>query len=180
MNRFVNHIMPQVPECPQALIKAEVLRAGIRFCKDSWIWQQDEEKTVTAGNDEITFSIPTGSALAGVQLSIDGYAVNAYTRSGLTVTLDDAVGSDTTYQTTCFLKPARDATALPNILYDDWFEGVESLAKSNLMMMPDKKWYQPQLAKINYSKYLQDLGDAKIQARKVNDQSNLMIQQRSW
>lgn len=76
--------------------------------------------------------------------------------------------------------PARDATSLPDLLYDDWFEGVESLAKSNLMLMPGKDWYQPQLAKINYGKYLEDVGNAKIKARKVNDQSSLMIQQRSW
>ncbi len=180
MDRFINFVLPHAPECPRTLIKIELLRAGIAFCKDSWIWQVDAEKEVLTGNDSITLSTETGSEVTGCQLSIDGVGKNEYTRDGVTVTLDDAVTTDTTFNTTSFLKPTRAASALPGILYNDWFEAIEAGAKANLMIMPGKPWSNPQLALVNRKIYLHGLGQAKIIAKKTNSQTRLMIKQRAF
>ena len=180
MDRFTNHIMPQVPGCPKSVIKAEVLRAGIEFCTNSFIWQIDEEHEVLDGASTITLSVTSGASVTACQLSIDKQAFNEYTRSDETVTLDDARTSDVTFQTTAFLKPTRAATDLPDILYNDWSEAIESKAKAELMLMPGRKWTNPQIAMINQGKYRHGLGEAKIKARKTNNQSQLMVRQRSF
>lgn len=178
MDRFLNDILPQVPGCPGALVKNEVRRSAIEFCDDSWIWQDRSEYTVPADHDEITLAIPAGSAIAGVQMAVDKAGFNEYTRSGTTITLDHAGTDSTVFKVTVFLKPARDADSLPDFLYEDWFEAIESRAKYELMNMPGKKWFSPNLAVINQRKYLKHLGQAKIQARKTNDQTRLMVKQR--
>ncbi|WP_300456630.1 hypothetical protein [Desulfobacula sp.] len=180
MDRFIDHVIPQTPGCPKSLMKIELLRGAIEFCRDSHIWQIDAETEVLADASTITLTIADESTVTGCRLSISSKAFNQYTRSGVTVTLDNAVTSDTTFEVTTFLKPDRAATGLPDILYDDWFEAIESYAKYSLMMMPEKTWSNPQLARINYSKYLEDLGSAKIKAMQTNDQTRLMVQQRSF
>ncbi len=180
MDRFIDYVMPQVPGCPQPLIKQELLRVAIAFCTDSWIWQLDEEHEVLDGNSTITLSVTSGAAATGCQISIDGSGFNKYTRSGATVTLDDAVTVDTTFDTTVFLKPTRAATSLPDILYNDWFDAIESGAKAALMMMPGKKWTLPEISMVNQSKYLHGLGEAKIKARRTNSQTRLLVNQRTF
>jgi hypothetical protein len=178
MDRFIDYVMPEVPGCPQPLIKQELLRVAISFCTDSWIWQLDEEHEVLDGNSTITLTIASGQAVTGCQLSIDGSGFNEYTRSAETVTLDDARTADTTFDTTVFLKPTRAATALPDILYNDWFEAIEAGAISNLMLMPKKKWFNSRGALLQKKIYLHGLGEAKIKARKTNSQTRLTVHQR--
>lgn len=180
MNRFTSDIMPQVPGCPKALIKKEVLRSAIQFCMDSHIWQIDAQKEVLPGDDEITLSTVTGSEVTACQISINGSGVNEYTRNGAIITLNTAVTANTSFNTTSFLKPTRAAADLPDLLYNDWFEAIESGAIANLMLMPGKKWTSPQLGKVNYQKYMHGLGEAKIKAMRPNDQSRLMIKQRPF
>ncbi|HEX9972299.1 MAG TPA: hypothetical protein VGD14_09530 [bacterium] len=180
MDRFINSILPQVPGCPKPLVKNEVLRAAINFCQDSLIWQQDEDKIVDVGGSTITLAVTSGAACTGVQISLDENEIHTYKRSGLTVTLDDAVTESTTYQVTTFVKPSRSATSLPTFLYDDWFEAIESKTKAELMMMPGKEWANPALAGVNQTKYLHELGNAKSKALMVNDQTDLRVIQRSF
>jgi len=180
MDRFINSIMPQVPGCPGPLVKSEVLRAAINFCQDSLIWQQDEDKTVALGGSTFTLVVTSGAACTGVQISIDGIEVHDYKRSDLTITLDDAVTASTTYQVTTFIKPTRSATSLPTFLYNDWFEAIESKAKAELMIMPGKEWFNPQLASINQTKYLHDLGNAKAKSLNVNDQTDIKVMPRRF
>jgi len=180
MERFTNFILPYVPGCPTPLIEAEVLRTAIQFCKDSWIWQLDEEHTVLDGNSSITLSVTSGAATTGCQISIDGTGFNEYTRSGAAVTLDDARTADTDFDTTVFLKPAMDATSLPDFLYNDWHEAITAGAKATLMLMPGKPWSNAKMGAIYNRTYLHELGKAKIQARKTNDQTRLMVKQRTF
>lgn len=180
MDRFVTPIWPYLHDCPKAIIKAEVLKAAIQFCLETWIWQQDAEKEVLADADEITFTIPDDSTITGAQLSIDGKAFNEYTRSGTTITLDDAVTTDTTFQTTVFLVPTRNADALPDLLYDTWFVGIEALAKAQLKAMPNKPWSDPNGLGLEYRTYAHEMGEARIKARKTNDQTDLKVYSREF
>ena len=180
MDRFIDYVMPSVPGCPQPLIKQELLRVAIQFCQSSWIWQLDEEHEVLEDGDTITLSVTSGAAVTGCQISIDGSGFNEYTREGVTITLDDARTADTTFDTTVFWKPPRNATSLPDLLYNDWFEGVEAGAKANLMLMPGKKWSDAKMGLVNRKIYLHNLNLAKMKARKTNDQTRLKVYQRSF
>ncbi len=180
MDRFTKHIMPQVPGCPKAVIEAEVLRAAITFCSDSWIWQSKLEETVLSGDDEIPISIPRNSMMVGVYIAIDGREVNTYTLDGLAAILDDAVTADTLFEITVFLAPSRAAVELPDILYNEWFTGIESGARALLMVMPEKPWSNPQLALANQQQMFVELGKAKMKARRINDQSRLRVQRRPF
>lgn len=180
MERFADLISPYLTNCPAVLIKAEVLKAAIKFCGDTWIWQQDAVKTVAAGEADISFTIPTDARMIGAQLSQDGYGINTYTKGVDKITLNDAVSQSTTFQTTVFLGPTRTASNLPDILFDTWYEAIESGTKATLMLMPDKDWTDPRTARAEQAKYLHQMGEAKREARKTNDQTELRIAPREF
>jgi len=175
MDRFTDLLLPYLPGCPTAIIKTEVLQSAIRFCEDTWIWQQDAEKTIAGGEDEISFTLPVGSKMIGVQILINGSIVNSYTKGESKVTLDDAVASSKTFQTTVYLAPTRAASDLPDLLYDTWFEAVAAGAKVPLMMMPGHPWHNQRGAMVEQTKYLHEMGRARQQARKTNDQTELSV-----
>ena len=180
MDRFVNSILPHVPSCPRTLIKSEVLAAAIAFCVESYIYQVDSEEEVLAGEDTITLTVPDNTDLVDVQVSIDKAGYTSYSRADNEITLDTPAGSDTTYRVTQFLAPAADATSLPDLLFVRWKEALVTKARAELMLMPEKKWFNPNLAQVNQAKYLHELGNAKMEARKPIGQARMRVKMRGW
>ena len=167
MDRFVNEILTQVPGCTKYAIKQAVLQTAIRFCEDSLIWQLAGEETVSAGSSTMTLDTESDSQIAHCYIFLNKELYKAYSRSGEAVTLYEAVTVDTDYDTISFLKPTEDATALPNILYHDWFDGISVGAKSRLQLQPGKKWTSLSLATINNELYQRNLNRARVLARET-------------
>ena len=175
MERFVDDILTQVPGCPKYAIKQAVLQTAIQFCNTSLIWQLAGEETITSGNAELTLDTATDSQIADCYIFFNGLLYTDYTRSGATVTLYDAVTADTDFDTISFLKPTEDASDLPDLLYNNWFDGIAAGAKSRLQMQPEKKWTSLKLATINYALYSTTLNKAVVKARMTGIYTQFMI-----
>lgn len=172
MERFVDRLTPYLPGCPIAVIKAEVLKTAISFCRNTWIWKVTAEKTISADETEIVFTPPTGSRIVGMNLTDDQERdVTAYTWDGSTATMDSAVSTDTTLNTTIYLVPTHTATSLPDLLFDEWSEAIESGTKRTLFMMANMSWSNPQMVAVEQTHYLHQEGEAKRKVRKRNDQT---------
>jgi len=180
MDRFLASIRPYVPGCSDPWIERAVLTTAIRFCVRSRIWQQETEHSLAAEDQAITLTVPTGSFVVAVKVSNALRCIVSYTLAGAVITFDDAVSSATDITVVAFLRPARAAEALPDILYDDWFEGVEAGAKAELMMMPGKPWTNMDMAGLNQRQYHHEAGEANIVANKKNSQDVLMVRPRRF
>lgn len=181
MDRFVDRLLPYLQGCPMAVIKAEALMTAIRFCTDTWIWSQVEGKTVAADASEITFTLPTGARVVGMLLKTDtGRDFVDYTWSDDTATLDVPVSQETVFDTSLFLSPTRTATSLPDFLFNDWSNAIESGTKVALCMMPGVPWSNPGLGAMEQVKYLHETGEAKLKTRKRNNQTPVMVSMRPF
>ena len=167
MDRFVNEILTQVPGCTKYAIKQAVLQTAIRFCEDSLIWQLAGEETVSANESTLYLYTAPDSQIAHCHIFLNKELYKAYSRSGEVVTLYETVTADTNYNTISFLKPKEDATALPDILYHDWFDGISAGAKSRLQLQPGKQWTSLSLATINNELYQRNLNRARVLARET-------------
>lgn len=181
MDRFVDKLLPYLPGCPMAVIKAEVLMTAIRFCFDTWVWDQVEENTVAADSSDIVFSLPDNSRIIGMLIKDQfGRNVIDYTRIAETTTLDSPVTKDTTFETSIFLTPTHTAPSLPDFLYYDWFDAIESGTKVTLYMMPDKPWANPGMSQVEQTRYLNRMGEARLDVRKKNDQTPIRVTMRPF
>ena len=63
------------------------------------------------------------------------------------------------------LKPTFDAETLPDIIYDDYADGIAIGAKSRLMLMPNKKWSNLKLGAYFKGEFEKVIADAKSKAR---------------
>jgi len=149
MERFVDSMLPEVHGCSSYAIKQAVLRTAVQFCQDTLIWQLAAEKTINRYKD--------------------------FTRSEFTVTLYEAVTADTDFNTISFLKPTETATALPDMLYHDWYSGIEAGAKKRLQVQAGKSWYNEKLAAYNNSVYVAEYHKAIVAARRTGVYTEYLI-----
>ena len=180
MDRFIDALKISIPGCPSVLLKNETLRAAIRFCEETWIWQSGEDVSVGIGETNISPSIPSNSRLIGAKVLRDTVNVYRYSRSADVLTLDDSPSQETTFSVTAYLAPTRTATSLPNFLYLDWFEAIEAGAQVGVLMIPGKPWSNPSTAAVKRVTYLHHMGEAKIKSKKKNDQTELVVTRRPF
>ncbi|MDA3807667.1 MAG: hypothetical protein PF440_07125 [Thiomicrorhabdus sp.] len=175
MERFTESILPEVPGCSKYAIKQAVLRTAIQFCQDSLIWQLAAEKTILADASTLTLSTGTGAQIAKCYLFENEIRYKDFTRSEDTVTLYEAVTADTDFDTISFLKPTETATALPDILYHDWYSGIEAGAKKRLQVQANKSWYNEKLAAYNNVVYTAEYLKARVAARRTGEYTQFLI-----
>lgn len=51
--------------------------------------------------------------------------------------------------------PFRDSEEVPEVLYEEWADAITALTLSNLYLLTDNEWYNPQAANNNLTKYQQ-------------------------
>ncbi|MGD9826545.1 hypothetical protein [Desulfobacter sp.] len=170
MDRFVNSILSQAPGCPRSVIKQHVLKAAIRFCSETWVWQLKEDCLVLKGAVDVILSAPEDAAITGIlEFKLNGRDFQLYSRSGAVVSFDAPIFEDGIINITKAFIPMRDASALPDILHDEWFEGVEAGALFSLRSMPEKPWTDSGGVRTALSVFYSEIGKAKIRARLKND-----------
>lgn len=132
---------------------------------------EDEAITLTLPDDSVVFSVLVSDTFSG---RVD------YTLASGVITFTDAFTAAATITVVSFLKPDREAFDLPDILYDDCFDGIESGASAEILMMPGKPWTDFSLSAIKQKQYLHNIGEAKIKAIKNNSQEILVVKKRRF
>ena len=181
MDRFIQYILPFVPGCPKPLIKTHALLAANEFCRKSFVWQEEITETISSATDEVYAAPYSGGAdVVDINVTVNDRAVSNYTFSAGMITFESDLAADDEVEITLFLAPARDAEDLPDILYDDWLEGIAAGARATLMRMPGKDWYNPQAAMMEHQLFAHYIGQATIKGNLKNLQTVKMIKPRSW
>lgn len=166
MDRFVPYILQYVPSCPTFTIKSQLLTIADDFCRRTGIWKVKVEGTAIGGENEITVtsSLPTGSQIIRAELVVNDQPYYRWDRASNVITLEDDLTVGDEYEVSLFLTPTRTATALPDLLFNDWFLGIVSGVKADVMLMPGKTWNDPQMAAVEKQTYMFYVGQAMGQS----------------
>jgi len=169
LSAFLPYVMPYVDGCPDIVAEQAILRASIEFCERTQYWRYDLSPITPVKNiKEYTLSLPSGSAISSVEDPVyhAGTEISLVTRDWLsknvanwkTITKSKAeyiyvpepgkirlvpYPSETSVgalEVSVILKPKPDATTIPDVLFDEYFECISEGAKYKLFSIPKKDW----------------------------------------
>ena len=188
---FAKYVRPEVPGCPEPLITDAVLRACIDFCTRTELLSEIIELPTEA--TVATYAItPTDPELYPARLRnvlknklpLDktDAATHAVSRerhdsrspekyfapTRKQITFAPVPDSVETIELDLVLRPDRDATTVPDVLFDEWATAIASGAKSLLQMMEGSAWANAALGAYHKTNYDADVATAAVQAAMGN------------
>lgn len=165
MIRFVTTVLRDVPGCPNALIKEEVLSSAIEFCERSGIYTTKLTESVLKDAETHDITVPENTGLVDInKIVVDDVTTYEIDNDGVTIDFDGKAASNYTMAVYVSLKPLRSATALPDFLFNDWFQPIAAGAKAKLMVMPEKPWTNPKAFGVHAQVFESGVGSAMQRA----------------
>jgi len=187
---IVPFVAPEVPGCPEVLIKQAIVQTAIEFCTETLAWQEIQDPVIVIDkSNELDVEVPTGARIVTVK---DIWASNRKLRP---VTMEQlferlpnwqtAEGSEPTYYNASAdwrtiriypipldanrakltmrvaYAPTLAATTLPDEIGTKYLDGLTGGTKSRLMLMPGRSWTNAQMAGV----YRQQFNDQMLKAK---------------
>ncbi len=181
MNRFTNTVLRDVPGCPDPLIEEEILSAAIEFCKRAQIYTTSISESITSGDESVTITAPDNTSVVEVDhIEIDDIKYYEIEHDEGVISFDKAATQDYDMIISVSLKPLMSATALPNILYNDWYQTIAAGAKAKLMIMPEKPWSNPNLAAVQSGIFEDGVHEAMKKAFRRSMPTEKRVERRQW
>lgn len=172
-------IMPRVKGCAVPIAEAAIRTAAIDFCERTRIWRSSDTFTVSESQCEVV-AVPYGAAL----YEIESARFNGMTLEPVSISwLDEHIhnwrekcatvsrwltqvnpGSVRVIPAACgqldlslTLKPAEDAEELPAFLIDGHARTLADGALAEILTIPDKPYYNPDLAMFYSSRFRSEM-----------------------
>ena len=193
LDDFLPHLLPDLPGCPDSIVKQQLLFAVIEFCQETHAWNEIQDPIqVRERVNEIDVDTPTGARIVAVK---DVWASSRKLRPvtmpqlfELIPNWQTAEGSEPTYynastdyrtmrifpipidvnNSTLTLRvayaPKMDATSIPDELAIKYWDALISGAKARLMVIPGKAWTNSQMSAYNRGIFNDGILKAKISA----------------
>jgi hypothetical protein len=189
-------IMPYVAGVPQFAIRAEVVRAAIKFCEATGVWQETMTPIdVVAAT--ATYAIPAPASAQNIQVEELYYKekrINPVTTEELRAWHSDwMTETGTPYMFTqtdpdriilvptpeaadaevggltgrVLYKPTMTATQIPDFLFNQYGFGIAAGAIHSLCAMPNRSWSNPGIAQYFGLQFRAAMNNAKIDASKA-------------
>ena len=164
ISEFLPRVLPFVPACPDVTAEQAIRDAAVEFCEQSLIARYEPLTFDTAeGVSEYYIDIPPQHAFSRmIYVTVDGTEVTSIpterqpTRPStgghphhyfisnneeeLLLNLFPAPNKPYTIRMSMALKPLRDAQQVPDILYDNWADGICYGALARLMLIPNQQY----------------------------------------
>lgn len=193
LDEFLPHLLPDLPGCPDTLVKQQLLFACIEFCTETHAWNEIQEPiTLIDKISEIDIDTPTGARIVAVK---DVWASNRKLRPVTMTQLFELIpnwqtaeGSEPTYYNAStdyrsiriFPKPiganrqaitlrvaytpTMSATTIPDEIGIRFWDGLIGGTKARLMVTPGKSWSNAALSQYNRQLFDDAVLKAKIAA----------------
>jgi hypothetical protein len=175
---FAVRCLADLPGIPLPLLYRVVREIGRELCRRGRLWMVTQEIELDGSTSYTLDEIPTCGMLHDIaSVTLDGCPVVSlsasaldrpgdlrYTRSGSTITLNQAEESGT-LAVQMVLIPATDADSLPEELWDEWQEAVDSGVKTRCLAMPKRPWTDFGSAEFYKRLYEAELGRAVVYGR---------------
>jgi hypothetical protein len=187
---LVPFVLPEVPGCPDALIKQNIVLSAIEFCTETLAWQEIQDSLIMIdGQPELDVEVPTDARIVVIKdIWASSRKLSPVTMNQLFEKIpnwQDATGSEPSYYNAstdwrtirvfpmpmganraklrmrAAYAPTLTATTLPDEITTKYLDGIVGGAKARLMAMHGKTWSNVQGAGI----YRQQFNDSTVKAR---------------
>jgi hypothetical protein len=193
LDDFLPHLLPELPGCPDMIIKQQLLFGVIEFCQETHAWNEIQDPIqVLEKQYEIDVETPRDTRVVAVK---DVWASSRKLRPvtmpqlfELMPNWQTAEGSEPTYYNASIdyrtirifpipfgtnrqtltmrvaYAPEMTATTIPDELAIKYWDALIGGAKARLMTMPGKSWSNPALSLYNRRLFDDGILKAKISA----------------
>jgi hypothetical protein len=156
---------PMMLDCPIPIAVQGILYAAIEFCERTRCWRNTQTRTVNAGVQNIILSPEDDGLIMDVDaVTFAGNLLSPVTRdiaeqmrlsnplgtpevyyrpNPETISLAPAPDASGTLSLVMYLAPLRNATSLPRMLFDLYWDAIEPGALWRLMKIPNRPWSDP-------------------------------------
>ena len=184
---------PMMLDCPIPIASQGILWAAIEFCERTRAWSNQQSRTVNAGTQHIALTPEDdGSIIYIDNVRWDGDRLNPVTRQESqdldydqpfgfyrpnpeTLSLAPAASAQGVLTLTLVLAPLRNATTIPKMLYDLYWDAIEANALWRLMKVPNRPWSDPNQAVFYKQEFERLVGTYSIVADKDGTQKALRV-----
>lgn len=206
LSAFLTRLMPHVKGCPEPLAQQALVDAAIEFCETTQLIQETLTPIdVTAGVGSYDLTPESRSEISRVvRVTYDGY------RLGALATLDGVYQLEYTAKPVYFytdvvdeqmvlqlypapdetktdalsvraaVRPRRDATSLPTLLYERWVDAMVDGALARLYGTADQLFTDEAKAVVCAQKFRHKMTVARIEAARGQSVNNLTVVQRPF
>lgn len=182
---------PMMLDCPIPIASQGILWAAIEFCEKTRAWSNQQKRTVSAGTQHIALTPEDdGSIIYIDDVRWNGDALHPVTRhesqdidntvpygyyrpNPETLSLAPAANAQGTLTLTMFLAPLRNATSIPRMLYDLYWDAIEAGALWRLMKVPNRPWTDMNQAIFYQGQFERLVGSYSVVASKDGTQKPL-------
>ena len=174
LREFLPDVLPQVPGCPDTMAEREIRDAAIRFCRDTYAWQEEIDQLQTKADREAYekgmdfINTINGSDLIALievgdqPFEFDGRMLRvAHANEKLPVR--------------AALQPARDAARVPDFLYHDYREAIAAYALSRLLLQSRVEWANPELAGVYRQQYREAVAEERTRMARGHSTQPLTV-----
>lgn len=206
LTAFARHLRISAPTCPEPIILDLVLRAAILFCRQSGIARLRDTLSTADGTylynlNTLLAALPSGYRVVNIRtVSLNGVELIPSSRDGAMLT-DTTVKSQPSHYTMdsdgvlrltptpdgvyslvvdAAITPGRTSTTVPDVLENEWFDGVLNLARYYMFDMPGAAWFNPQLAAVYNQLGLKEAQDARVMNETGRTKLGLAVRARSF
>lgn len=201
---LIHFISPEVPGCPDVLIKQAIVQTAIEFCTETLAWQEIQDPIIMIDRaNELDVEVPRDARIVTVK---DIWASNRRLRP---VTMEQLFERIPNWQTAESSEPAYynasadwqtikifpspldakrakltmrvayaptlTATTLPDEIVTKHLDGITGGTKGRLMIMPGKTWSNPQAGGIYLLQFADQMLKAKINILHDRVQGSLSV-----
>jgi len=188
---FVKYVRTEVPGCPEPLIEDAVMRTCIDFCTRTELLSEIIELVTSATlptyvvtpSDADLYPARLRAALKnGLPLDktdVASYALRSdrsdagsplayFAPTRAQITFAPIPNAAETIELDLVLRPARDATDVPDVLYEEWVTAIAAGAKGLLLSMEGQPWANAALAAYHQNTYHTELDTASVEVASGN------------
>lgn len=157
---FAEYARSWVGKAPD-FVYIRAAKAVVRdFCMKTQVWREEfADIEVSAGEYDAALTLTDDQALtAVVSVTADSlflFAGRDYVAQidSPTVSLVTAPSKDITLSVLAALMPSRDATSLPDFLYDAYLDDITDGVIANLRSQSGQSWYDPSISMFHAGRY---------------------------
>lgn len=204
-SEYLFEVMPETPDCPDAIAINAVRNAAIEFAEFTSAWREWLTVNVVASQPNYTLTPTTGKVVIGLQAYYKESSIPfldleqmRYQGDWPEDTGDQPKGVMMTTPGTllvypvmdenlpdpievlCSIKPARTDASGPDHFYEDWIEVIAHGAKYRLLSMEGRPWYNGNGAIDSRNKFRSGMREARIRYSRMNNKKETVIRPRRF
>lgn len=188
LTTFAKYVRPEVPGCPEVVILDAIKRAGIEFCKRTKTIK--ETVAISTVADQARYDLDTGEGtvveevlavkrdgadnlnpssfaeFTNYHMDRDSGTPNFFYLDGTELVLGNIPDAVESLSAIVRIRPAEDATTLPDELANRYLMEIAAGAKSYLMFQAKKPWTDIEQAVTNNAIFQKAISDANLREAK--------------